>query len=100
MPYLQSLALALLATSATAHHYNHGCLLARARPGDVREDLRQCFTTQLLGDTTWAPKWCAGHTFFRDGNYWHRPAACTANCASCLQAGFDSGADAAGSWRR
>ena len=45
-------------------------------------------------------KWCANNTFYRDGKSWKHPRDCTTNCASCLHAAFDSGADAAFCWQR
>ena len=100
MPSLkQLLTLALSAAVTTAWH-NHGCLLARPTTGQNHEDLRQCFNDHVRGNDAWDPVWCAQRTFYRDGANWHAPADCAANCASCLEAGFDSGADAVLCYRR
>ena len=99
MPLFLPLLVLVLGAVATARH-NHGCLLARPTIGQPHEDLRQCFDERIRGSDAWDPVWCANHTFYRDGVHWHAPADCAANCASCLAAGFDSGADAALCYRR
>ena len=78
---------------------HEACLLARPGSEVNKHDLRSCLD-QWGQYGEWAPVWCAAHTFYREGRHWKHPRDCYANCASCLQAGVDSGADAAFCFRR